>query len=79
MSTMKLRSFVSRVSASLRRSKPCGCVYPFGWDCDAVPNAHRVNDEVKDEGEYYVEYRCDECEDTFELHEGSLLDRDLNE
>lgn len=74
-----IRSFVSRVSASLRRSKPCGCAYPAGWSCDAVPNAHRVNDEVKDDGEYYVEYRCDECEDTFELHEGSLLDRDLNE
>lgn len=79
MTTMNLRSLVSRVSASLRRSKPCGCVYPVGWSYDAVPGAHRVNDRVTDEGEYIVEYRCDNCEDTFELSEGAFLERDLNE
>lgn len=76
---MSLRSFVSRVSASLRRSKPCGCAYPAVTVDGGVPEAHRVNDEVRDDGEYYVKYRCEKCGDTFELHEGSLLDRDLNE
>ena len=79
MSTMNLRSFVSRVSARLRRSKPCGCAYPAGWSNDAVPHAHRVNDEVTDEGEYVVEYRCSDCGDTFELSEGAFLERDFNE
>ncbi|AGM11749.1 hypothetical protein HCTV5_145 [Halovirus HCTV-5] len=79
MTTMSLRSFVSRVSARLRRSKPCGCVYPVGAGNVGVPEAHRVDDRVTDDGEYIVEYRCDNCEDTFELSKGALLERDLNE
>jgi len=79
MSTMNLRSLVSRVCAPLRRSKPCGCVYPPGFGTCGVPQAHRVNDRVTDEGEYLIEYRCDECGDTFELSDGALLERVLNE
>jgi hypothetical protein len=71
---MNLHSFVSRVFASLRRSKPCGCAYPAGWSNDAVPHAHRVNDEVTDGDEYVVEYKCDLCAERFEVNQGQFID-----
>lgn len=74
-----IRSVVSRVYSRLRRSKPCGCVYPIGWSNDRLPRVHRVNDEVTDDGEYVVEYKCNECGETFELNEGRFLERDVNE
>jgi hypothetical protein len=77
--SVNLRTLVSRVSASLRRSKPCGCPRPADVRKGVVPEAHRVNDKVTDEGEYVVEYRCSDCGGTFELSEGAFLERDFNE
>lgn len=71
---MNLRSFVSCVSASLRRSKSCGCAYPPHVAEGVTPEAHRVNDEVREDGEYVVEYKCDVCGERFEVCEGQLID-----
>ncbi|AGM11995.1 hypothetical protein DNAM5_137 [Haloarcula californiae tailed virus 1] len=73
MTTSRLRSFVSRLSASLRRSKPCGCAYPACVAEGVIPEARRVNDEVRNDGEYVIEYECAECGERFEVEEGKLL------
>lgn len=75
---MSIRSVFSRVYAFVKRTKPCGCVYPSKCPSDSVPNAHRVDDRVTDAGEYIVEYQCEECESTFELRHGAFIEREVN-
>ena len=72
--SVSLRTLVSRFSASLRRSKPCGCPRPADARKGVMPEAHRVNDEVREDGEYVVEYKCDVCGERFGVSEGQLID-----